>query len=71
MTEIVEPMTAKKSSPASVLFFAGIITAILKLCGLVGWSWWWATVGIWGVFALLLLEGFLTELNSLLLGRTK
>lgn len=36
----------------SVLFF---IFLILKLCGVIEWSWWWVTAPLWVGFGLTLL----------------
>lgn len=35
----------------ALLFLAFLI---LKLCGVIGWSWWWVTAPLWGSFAFLL-----------------
>lgn len=32
----------------------GIVFVVLKLCGVIGWSWWWVTIPFWGVLALLI-----------------
>lgn len=34
---------------------AGITLMVLKLGGIIGWSWWWVTIPFWGPFALLIL----------------
>ena len=31
-----------------------IVFLVLKLCGVIDWSWWWVTVPLWGPFALLI-----------------
>ncbi len=31
----------------------GVVFVTLKLCGVIGWSWWWVTAPFWGGFALL------------------
>jgi hypothetical protein len=28
-----------------------LIFLVLKLCGVIDWSWWWVTIPLWGVFA--------------------
>lgn len=41
-----------------LLFIAFLV---LKLCGVINWSWWWVTAPLWGGFALvvaILLIGF-------------
>jgi membrane protein YdbS with pleckstrin-like domain len=37
--------------PASLL---GIAFVVLKLCGVITWSWWWVTAPFWGPIALVL-----------------
>ena len=32
-----------------------IVFTVLKLCGVINWSWWWVLLPVWGPFALLLL----------------
>lgn len=42
--------TSSRSLPvASIL---GIAFVILKLCGVIDWSWWWVTLPFWGWLAL-------------------
>lgn len=35
-----------------VLGLLGVVFVTLKLCGVIGWSWWWVTAPFWGGFAL-------------------
>lgn len=51
--------TTVSSFPVAGLL--GIAFVVLKLCGVIGWSWWWVTCPFWGPLALLLafLFGFL------------
>lgn len=30
----------------------GVAFVVLKLTGVIGWSWWWVTAPFWGGFAL-------------------
>lgn len=46
----------------SVLF---IVFLVLKLTGLITWSWWWVTAPLWGPFVLLLVLGILAAICSL------
>lgn len=32
----------------------GIVFVMLKLCGVIHWSWWWVTAPFWGGLALAL-----------------
>ena len=40
----------------NISFFSllGLTFIVLKLCGVIGWSWWWVTVPFWGPIALVL-----------------
>lgn len=38
-------------SISTVLF---LIFLVLKLCGVITWSWWWVTAPLWGGVALIL-----------------
>ena len=31
-----------------------VVFLVLKLCGVIGWSWWWVTAPLWLPIALLL-----------------
>lgn len=33
----------------------GIAFVILKLCGVISWSWWWVALPFWGVIPVVLL----------------
>jgi hypothetical protein len=37
----------------------GVVFVTLKLCGVIGWSWWWVTCPFWGPLALVLASGIL------------
>ena len=30
----------------------GIALVVLKLCGIINWSWWWVTIPFWGPLVL-------------------
>lgn len=40
-----------------ILGLLGISFIVLKLVGVINWSWWWVTIPFWGpiIFAILLL----------------
>ena len=38
-------------SLSTILF---LIFLVLKLCGVITWSWWWVTAPLWGGIALIL-----------------
>ena len=42
-----------KSSGMSISSVVGIIFIILKLVGVIEWSWWWVTLPLWGGIVLL------------------
>ncbi len=43
----------KSTSSVSFLSLLFLTFLILKLCGVIGWSWWWVTSPLWGGFAIL------------------
>lgn len=36
-----------------------LVFLILKLAGLIAWSWWWVTIPLWGTLALTLIVALL------------
>lgn len=38
----------------SIAGLLGIAFVVLKLCGVIDWSWWWVTLPFWGGLALVL-----------------
>jgi len=38
------------SSGIGVCGLLGVAFVILKLCGVIDWSWWWVTAPFWGCF---------------------
>ena len=42
-----------KSSGMSISSVVGIVFIILKLVGVIEWSWWWVTLPLWGGIVLL------------------
>lgn len=43
-----------KSGGIGVLGLLGVSFVVLKLTGVIDWSWWWVTVPFWGVLAIVL-----------------
>jgi len=41
-----------------------IVFLILKLCGVITWSWWWVTAPLWGPVAFVLALGLLYVIFS-------
>ena len=51
-------MADSRSSSSSGIGFCGLLAVafiVLKLCGVINWSWWWVLAPVWGPLALLLL----------------
>lgn len=43
-------MEEKKSTKTGGISFAGLLTiafVVLKLCGVIAWSWWWVLSPVW------------------------
>ena len=49
--------TSSSSSGVSVFRLLGVAFVVLKLTGVIDWSWWWVTLPFWGglVIALIVL----------------
>lgn len=49
-------MSDSKSSSGGIGVFGllGVAFVVLKLCGVIDWSWWWVTLPFWGGFAIVL-----------------
>ena len=41
-----------------------IVFIVLKLCGVIAWSWWWILSPIWIVLVIAIICGILKELCS-------
>jgi hypothetical protein len=47
-------MSDKEISRAGGIGFLGMLfiaLMVLKLCGVINWSWWWVTIPLWGPLA--------------------
>lgn len=44
--------SVSSSSGIGVLGLLGVAFVVLKLLGVIEWSWWWVTAPFWGGFAL-------------------
>ena len=44
--------SSSSSSGIGVLGLLGCAFVVLKLCGVINWSWWWVTLRLWGGAAL-------------------
>lgn len=50
-------MSDKSSSASGGVSVFGLLFVafvVLKLCGVISWSWWWVTAPLWGPLALIL-----------------
>ena len=51
-------MEEKKTSRTGGIGFAGLLTIafiVLKLCGVIAWSWWWVLSPVWISAAIVLI----------------
>lgn len=48
--------SSSSSSSGGIGFFGllGVAFIVLKLCGVINWSWWWVLSPLWGGLALVL-----------------
>jgi hypothetical protein len=51
-----------------LIFF---LLLILKLCGVITWSWWWITFPVWGALAVSLTGIVVCNILSMILGVLK
>lgn len=47
--------SSSSSSGIGVLGLLGVAFVVLKLLGVINWSWWWVTAPFWGGMAIALL----------------
>jgi len=48
-------MSSSSSSGISTVGLLGIVFVVLKLTGVIDWSWWWVTCPFWAGWLLLLI----------------
>jgi membrane protein YdbS with pleckstrin-like domain len=46
--------SSKSSSGIGVFGLLGVAFVVLKLCGVINWSWWWVTAPFWSGLATVL-----------------
>jgi hypothetical protein len=66
--------SSSSSSGIGVLGLLGVAFVVLKLIGVIDWSWWWVTLPFWGGFALIiaiLVIIFLVEITKDLMKKKK
>ncbi len=47
--------SSSSSGGLGVVGLLGVAFVVLKLCGVIDWSWWWVTAPFWGAAALITL----------------
>lgn len=50
----MDKQNSSKSGGGGVLGLLGVAFVILKLTGVINWSWWWVTIPFWGGLAIAL-----------------
>ena len=45
-------MNGRQAVGVSGVTLLGIAFVVLKLCGVIDWSWWWVTAPFWGGFVI-------------------
>ena len=45
--------SSRNAPGVSAVGLLGVVFVTLKLCGVIGWSWWWVTCPFWGPPAVL------------------
>lgn len=51
---VAEHSSSSSSGGIGVCGLLGVAFVVLKLCGVIDWSWWWVTAPFWGPLVLLL-----------------
>ena len=64
-------IVSSSSSSSGIGFFGllGIVFIVLKLCGIINWSWWIVTLPIWGGFIILSLWIVIVAIIAYIAGR--
>lgn len=47
----------------------GVAFVVLKLCGIINWSWWWVTIPIWGPIVIALLIVLIVTISLVVAGK--
>ena len=50
---------SSSSNDIGTLGVLGVVFVVLKLTGVINWSWWWVTCPFWGGLALVAVMGLL------------
>lgn len=64
-------IVSSSSSSSGIGFFGllGIVFIVLKLCGIINWSWWIVTLPLWGGFIILSLWIVIIAIIAYIAGR--
>lgn len=49
--------SSRNSIGSLIITPLGVTFVVLKLCGVIDWSWWWVTLPFWGGAAVAILFG--------------
>lgn len=60
-------MNKSTSSGISVVSVLGVVFVVLKLCGVINWSWWWVLAPFWGQAAVVVVILLVVGIYSLVL----
>jgi phosphoglycerol transferase MdoB-like AlkP superfamily enzyme len=58
--------SSSSSGGIGVLGLLGVALVVLKLTGVIDWSWWWVTAPFWGGFAIFAAFSIIFLLGALL-----
>lgn len=47
----------------------GVAFVVLKLCGIINWSWWWVTIPFWGPIVIALLIVLIAAISLVVAGK--
>lgn len=68
-TNIVSSSSSSSSSGIGFFGLLGIVFIVLKLCGIINWSWWIVTLPLWGGFIILSLWIVIVAIIAYIAGR--
>lgn len=63
----VSKQSESKSGGIGVLGLLGVAFVVLKLTGVIDWSWWWVTAPFWGGLAILVVVLIVIYIVSVLI----
>lgn len=60
-------MSKSTSSGIGVVSVLGVAFVVLKLCGVINWSWWWVLAPFWGQVVIVVVILLIVGICSLVL----